>query len=138
MRTIVSAPRAHTTHDAGRGSRLGALCLGVLVGALTAIVGGLVLGLLGLSTGGWLAVALMLLAVGAGGWVAARRLAGSGWRQGLYVGLLLALLTLTVTLVSGENVGLGGVVTVPAVCAAAGALGGWLSGRIIWRRRGRV
>ncbi|HEY0605606.1 MAG TPA: TIGR04086 family membrane protein [Herpetosiphonaceae bacterium] len=134
MRTIVSAPGVHTIPGAGRGSRLGALGLGVLVGTLTAIVGGLVLALLGLSTGGWLAVALMLLAVCAGGWLAARRTAGSGWRPGLYVGLLLAMLTLTVTLVSGESLDLGGVVTVLAVCAAAGALGGWLSGRIWWRR----
>lgn len=133
MRTIASAPRAHTPSGAGRVSRLGALCLGVLVGALTAIAGGLVLTLLGLSTGGWLAVALMLLAVGAGGWIAARRIAGAGWRQGLYAGLVLALLTLIVTLVSGESLDLGAVVTVPAVCAAAGAIGGRLARRVAWQ-----
>lgn len=93
MRTIASSPRAHKTPGAGRFSGLGALCLGVLVGALIA-------------TDGWLAVALMLL----------------------------ALLTLIVTLVSGERLDLSAVVTVPAVCAAAGMIGGWLARRIAWRR----
>lgn len=136
MRTIASSSRAHIT-DSRPVSRLGSLCFGVVVGALTAIIGGVLFWLLGLSTDGWLAVVLMLLAVGAGGWLAAWRIGGSGWKHGLYVGLLLAALTLIVTIVSGESLGLGGVVTVFAVCAAAGALGGWLA-RWAALRRGRV
>lgn len=133
MRAVASSPRSRKP-GTGHTSRIGALFFGVIVGALAAIVGGAVLALLGLSTSGWLAAVLMLLAVGAGGWLAARRLAGTGWKPGLYVGLLLALLTLIVTLVSGQRLGIGGVVVVSAVCAAAGALGGWLSGRISGRR----
>lgn len=132
MRAVASSPRSRKP-GTGRASWIGALFFGVVVGALAAIVGGVVLALLGLSTSGWLAAALMLLAVGAGGWLAARRLAGTGWKPGLYVGLLLALLTLIVTLVSGQRLGIGGVVTVCAVCSATGAFGGWLSGRIFSR-----
>ena len=51
MRTIASSPRTHTTPDTRRVSRLGALCFGVVVGALTAIIGGVLLWLLGLSRG---------------------------------------------------------------------------------------
>lgn len=134
MRTIASSPRTHTTPDTRRVSRLGALCFGVIVGALTAIIGGVLLWLLGLSTGGWPAVGLMLVSVGAGGWLAAWRIGGSGWKHGLYVGLLLAALTLLVTLFSGESLNLGGVITVFATCAAAGALGGWLARRVVLRR----
>jgi hypothetical protein len=127
-RTQASAPRKQS-------ARLAGLLLGLSYGVAAAIVGGVLLALAGLPADGWLAVTLMLLSVGAAGWVSARRVAGVGWKTGLLAGLLLALLTLIVSLVGGESFGIGGVAAVGGGCGAAGAIGGCLAQRFAPGRR---
>lgn len=136
MRRMAMYPHRTTRDRVQRQTWLGTVGVGVCIGALAAIIGGWLLVLLDLPADGWLAAALMLLAVALGGWIAASRVAGSGWKPGIQVGVLLSSITVAVALLQGKLLGLAGLLVLFAACAALGAFGGWLATLPWLRRRG--